>query len=215
MATDVSIVMNGLHGEERALACSLTTILKCQFNHHLVQSKQSTHRKEGRLFDNSSILVQQEARESAVLPGASIDGTTMQPEPHLVSLEERQDGVVTGRLMIWGSIVGVRRHHHLLVAHEVNVERHIDGELQDVEDEDVGSIDWAGEAANMGVIHLPQVAVQLVKHDGLVQVARGKVGGARGGEGHSQWLGKWVELHGKQGGVMVAMGSERELQGGD
>lgn len=39
-----SDIMNGLSGEKkRALACSLTTILKCQFNHHLVQSKQSTH----------------------------------------------------------------------------------------------------------------------------------------------------------------------------
>lgn len=108
----------------------------------------------------------------------------MQPEPHLVSLEERQDGVVAGRLMIWGSIVGICRHHHLLIAHEINVERHVDGELQDVEDEDEGAVDWAGKAADVGVIHFPQVAVKLVKHDGLVEVAWCEVGGSRGGEGH-------------------------------
>lgn len=133
---------------------------------------------------HSSVLVQQEAGEGAVLPGATIDGTTMQSEPHLVSLEERQDGVVAGRLMIWGSVVGVCRHHHLLVAHEVNVERHVDGELQDVEDEDIGAVDGAGKATNMGIVHLSQVAVKLVKHDRLVEVARCEVGGSRGGESY-------------------------------
>lgn len=194
--------------KKRASACNLTTILKCQFNHHLVQRKQPTH------WEKSSVLVQEEAREGAVLPGAAIDGTTMQPEPHLVSLEERQDGVVAGRLMIWGSIVGVRRHHHLFVSHEVNIEGHVDGELQDVEDEDIGSVDGAGEAADVGVVHFPQVTVQLVEHDGLVQVAWGEVGGARGVEGHSQRLGERVELHGEQG-VMVTVGSERDLHRGD
>lgn len=137
------------------------------------------------MSNSSSILIQQEARVGAVLPGAAIDGTTVQPEPHLVSLEERQDGVVAGRLMIWGTIVGVCRHHDLLIAHEINVERHVDGKLQDMEDEDVGAVDGAGEAANVGIIHLPQVTVKLVKHYGLVQVAWREVGGARGGEGHS------------------------------
>lgn len=133
---------------------------------------------------HSSVLVQQEAGEGAVLPGAAIDCTTMQPEPHLVSLEERQDGVVAGRLMIWGSVVGICRHHHLLVAHEVNVERHVNGELQDVEDEDVGAVDGAGKATNMDIIHLSQVAVKLVKHDGLVEVAWCEVGGSRGSESY-------------------------------
>ena len=137
----------------------------------------------------------------------------MQPQPNLVSLEERQDGVVAGCLVIWGSVIGICRHHHIFVSHEVDVEWHIDGELQDVEDEDIGSIDRAGEAADMGVVHLPQVAVQLVKHDGLVQVTWCKVGGARGSKGHSQRLGEWVEVHGKQGSVVVAMGSERDLHG--
>lgn len=161
----------------------------------------------------SSVLVQEEAREGAVLPGAAIDGATVQPEPHLVSLEERQDGVVAGRLVIRGSVVGVRRHHHLFVSHEVNIEGHVDGELQDVEDEDVGSVDRAGEAADVGVVHFPEVTVQLVEHDGLVQVARGEVGGAGGIEGHSQRLGERVELHGEQG-VMVTVGSERNLHRG-
>lgn len=84
-----------------------------------------------------------------------------------------------------------------------------------MEDEDVGSVDGAGEAADMGVVHLAQVAVQLVEHDGLVQIARGKVGSARGGKGHSQRLGQWVELHGKQGSVVVGVGSERDLHRGD
>lgn len=161
----------------------------------------------GCLADSSSVLVQQEAREGAVFPGATIDGATMQPEPNLVSLEERQDGVVAGCFVIWGSVIGICRHHHIFVAHEVDVEWHVNGKLQDVEDEDVGSIDRAGEAANVGVVHLSQVAVQLVKHNGLIQVSWGKVGSARGGEGHSQRLGEWVELHGKQGGVVVAVRS--------
>lgn len=107
------------------------------------------------MFNKSSILVQQEARKGAVLPCAAIDGTTVQPKPHLVSLEERQDGVVACRLMIRGSIVGVRRDHNLFVSHEINIEGHVDGKLQDVEDEDVSSIDGAGKAANVGVVHLP------------------------------------------------------------
>lgn len=140
----------------------------------------------------------------------------MQSEPHLVTLEERQDGVVAGRLVIRSSVVGVRRHHDFLVAHEVNIERHVDGELQDVKDEDVGAIHGAGEAADVGVVHLPQVAMKLVEHNGLVKVAWGKVGGAGGSEGHSQWLSKWVQLHGEQGSVvMVAVRSERDLNGGD
>ena len=123
--------------------------------------------------------------------------------------------MVAGRFMIWGSIIGIGRHHHLLVAHEINVERHVDGQLQDVEDEDVGSISGAGKAADVGVVCLPQVTVKLVKHNGLVQVAGGKVGSARGSEGHSQRLGEWVDLHRKQGSVMVSMGSERDFQSGD
>lgn len=165
---------------------------------------------------SSSVLVQQKAGEGAVLPGAAVDSATMQPEPHLVSLKERQDGVVAGRLVIRRPIVGVRRHHHLVVAHEVDVERHVDGELQDVENEDVGAVHWGGETADVGVVHLAQVAVQLVEHDGLVQVARGEIGGAGGGEGHAQRLGERVKLHGEQGGVVVvAVGGERDLHGGD
>lgn len=45
--------------------------------------------EEGHLTDHSSVLVQQKARERAVLPSAAIDGSTVQPEPHLVSLEQR------------------------------------------------------------------------------------------------------------------------------
>lgn len=171
--------------------------------------------EEGLWAVSSSVLVQQETRKGAVLPGAAVDGATMQPKPDLIALEERQDGVVAGRFVIWGSVVGVRRHHHVLVAHEVDVEWHVDGELQDVEDEDVGPVDGAGKAADVGVVHLPQVAVQLVEHDGLVQITWGEVGGAGGGEGHSQRLGEWVELHGKQGGVVVAMWGEWDLHGGD
>lgn len=120
-------------------------------------AKQTVHtlEEESHQADCYSILVQQKPREGAVLPSAAIDGSTMQPEPHLVSLEKRQNGVVAGRFMVWGSIVGVCRHHHLLVAHEVNVEWHIDGKLQDVEDKDIGSIHRAGKAANVGIIHLP------------------------------------------------------------
>lgn len=109
----------------------------------------------------------------------------MQTEPHLVSLKEGQDSVVAGCLVIWGPIVGVCRNHHLFVAHEVNIERHVDGKLQDVEEEDIGSIDRGGEAAHAGVKHLSKVAVQLVEGNGLVQIAWGKIGSARGIKGHS------------------------------
>lgn len=56
--------------------------------------------------------------------------------------------------------------------------------------------------------------MELVKYNGLVKVAWGKVGSARGSEGHSQRLGEWVELHGHQGGV-VAMGSDGDLHSRD
>lgn len=102
-----------------------------------------------------SILIQQEAREGAVIPGAAIDGTTVQSEPHLVSLEERQGGLVASCLMIWGSIVGISRHHYLLIAHEINVQWHVDGELQDAKAEEISAVDRAGEAANVAIVHLP------------------------------------------------------------
>lgn len=138
---------------------------------------------------NSSVLVEQEARECAVLPAAAIDGAAVQPQPHLVSLVQLQDGVVAGRLVVRSPVVGVRRHHHLVVAHQVDVERHVDRQLEDVEEEDVGAIGWAGETTHVGVEHFPQVAVELVKGDGLVQGARGVVGCAGCCEGHAEGLG--------------------------
>lgn len=105
--------------------------------------------------------------------------------------------------MIWSSIIGVRRCHHLLVAHEVDEERRIGSELQDVEVEDIGSVDGTGEAPDVGVVHLSQVAVQVVEHDRLIQVARGEVGGERCREGDMQTLGDWIQLHGEHVGVVV------------
>lgn len=162
-----------------------------------------------------SVLIQQEAREGAILPRAAVDGTAVQAQPHLVPLEEGQDGVVASRLVVGRSVVGVAGHHHFVVAHQVDVKRHVDGQLQDVEQEDVRAADGAGEAADVGVVHLAQVAVELVEHDGLVQVAWRKVGGAGGGEGHSQGLVQRVELHGQHGGVLVAVGGDWDLHGGD
>lgn len=57
--------------------------------------------------------------------------------------------------------------------------------------------------------------MELVKYNGLVKVARGKVGSARGSESHSQRLGKWVELHWQQCGVLVAMGSDWDFHSRD
>lgn len=91
-------------------------MLKCQCNHQLGQSTLSAQ-SQGRLSTSSLVLIQQEAREGAVLPGAAIDGTAVQTEPHLVSLKEGQDGVVACRLVIWGAIIGVCGHHYFLVAH--------------------------------------------------------------------------------------------------
>ncbi len=71
--------------------------------------------------DRYSVLVQQETREGAVLPAAAIDGTTVQSQPHLVALEQLEDSVIAGRLVVRSAIVGVRGHHHLFVAHEVDV----------------------------------------------------------------------------------------------
>lgn len=167
---------------------------QCQLNHHLVQSKQSTHRKKTVGLTSNSILIQQEAREGAVIPGAAIDGATVQSEPHLVSLEEWQGGLVASSLMIWGSIIGISAHHYLLIAHEINVQWHVDGKLQDAKAEEIGAINGAGEAANVAVVHLPQVSEKVVKHNGLVQVARREVGSARGSEGHAQRLGQREEL---------------------
>lgn len=119
--------------------------------------------------------------------------------------------MVAGRLMIWGAIVGVRRHHNFFVAHEINIERYVDGEFQNIEDEDIGSVDRRGEAADAWVIHVPQVTVQLVEHNGLVQVTRRKVGRARGGKGYARRMGQWVELQRKQGGVLVVMRTEGDF----
>lgn len=135
----------------------------------------------------------------------------MQTEPHLISVEKGQDGMVAGRLMIWGTVISIRRHNHLFIAHEVNIKRYIDGELQNIEDEDIGSVDRGGEAADVRIVHIPQVTVQLVKHYGLVQITRCKVGCARGGEGHTHRLGQWVELQRKQGGVLVVMRTEGDF----
>lgn len=84
--------------------------------------------------------------------------------------------MIASRLVIWGTIVSICRHNYLFVAHEINIKWYIDGELQNIEDEDVGPIDRGGEAADVGVIHVPQVTVQLVKHNRLVQIAWCKVG---------------------------------------
>lgn len=143
------------------------------------------------------LLVEQEAGKGAVLPRAAIDGSTVQPQPHLVPLKEWQNCMVAGSLVIWGAIIGIRRHHHFFIAHEVNIEGNIDCQLQDVEDEHVCSVHWTGEPSNVGVVRLPQVAVQLVKHDGLVQVAWSKVSSTRGSERYSQRLGERVQLHWK------------------
>lgn len=132
----------------------------------------------------------------------------------MVPLEERQDGMVAGGLVIWGSVIGICRHHHILIAHEIDIEWHVDGKLQNVEEEDIGSIDRAGETANVGVVHFSQVAVELIEHDGLIQITRDKVGSARGSEGNSQRLGQWVELHRQQCRRVVAVGSEWDLHSG-
>lgn len=105
--------------------------------------------------------------------------------------------MIAGGLMIRGSIIGIRRYHHLLVAHEVNIEGDADGQLQDVKNENVRSVHRTGEPTNVGVVHLPQVAMQLVEHNGLVKVAGCKVGGARGSEGHTQWLRERIKRHGE------------------
>lgn len=135
----------------------------------------------------------------------------MQTEPHLISVEKRQDGMVAGCLMIWGTIISVSRHNHLFIAHEINIKWYIDGELQNIEDEDIGSVDWWGEAADMRIIHIPQVTVQLVKHNGLVQITWCKIGRAWGSKSHPHWLGQWVELQRKQGGVLVVMRTEGDF----
>lgn len=135
----------------------------------------------------------------------------MQTEPHLVSLEQRQDGMVAGRLMIRGAVISICRHNDLFIAHEINIKRYVDGKLQNVEDEDIGPINRGGEAADVGIIHVPQVTVQLVKHNGLVQIAWGKVGRARCSEGHPQSLRQWVEMQRQQGSVLVVMRSEWNL----
>lgn len=57
--------------------------------------------------------------------------------------------MVAGRLMIRGAVVSVRRNNYLFIAHEINIKWYIDGELQDIEDEDVGSIDRGGEATDV------------------------------------------------------------------
>lgn len=169
--------------------------LQCQFKSPFsIEQTVQTLQEEDCWSDSNSILIQQEAREGAVIPGAAVDGTAVQSEPHLVSLEERQGGLVASRLMIWGSIVGISRHHYVFIAHEINVQWHVDGELQDAKAEEIGAVDGAGEAANVAIVHLPQVSKKVVKHNGLVQVAWREVGGARGSEGHSQRLGQWEEL---------------------
>lgn len=123
--------------------------------------------------------------------------------------------MVAGRLMIWGTVISICRYNHLFVAHEINIKWYVDGELQNIEDEDVGSVDRGGEAANVRIVHVPQVTVQLVKHNGLVQITWCKVGRARGGEGHAHRLGQRVELQRKQGGVLVLVRTEGDFWGGE
>ena len=120
--------------------------------------------------------------------------------------------MVARSLVVRRPIVGVRRNHHLLVAHQVDIEWDVDGQFEDVEDEDICAVGWAGEAPKLGVKHVPQVAVQKVKRNGLVQGAGGKVDSAGRREGHTEGLWEWVQLHGEQG---VALRSDRHLHGGD
>lgn len=122
----------------------------------------------------------------------------MKPQPHLIALVQLQHGVIASRLVVGRSVVGVARHHHLFIAHEVDVQRHVHSQLEDVEDEDVGARHRTGEAAGWHVEHLSDVAVQQVKRNRLVKRARSKVESASGGEGHPDLLGDGVNVHGHE-----------------
>ena len=158
----------------------------------------------------ASVLVEEVAGEGAVLPAAAVDGAAVQAQPDAVALVQLQHRVVAGSLVVGRSVVGVGRHHHLLVAHQVDVERHVDGQLEDVEEEGVGAVGGAQEAAQVHVEGVAQVAVEQVEDYGLVQGARGEVDGAGGGESHAH--GHRVHVHGHEGG---ALAGDRHVDGGD
>lgn len=136
--------------------------------------------------DRCSVLVQQETREGAVLPAAAVDGAAVKPQPHLVTLEQLEDSVIAGGLVVRSAVIGIRGHHHLFVAHEVDVQGNADGKLQDVEDEDVSAGSGTGETAAGRVEHFAEVGVQQFEGDRLIQSARGEVGRAGGGESHAE-----------------------------
>lgn len=105
--------------------------------------------------------------------------------------------MVAGGLVIRSSVVGVRRHHHLFVAHEVDVQRHANRQLQDVEDEDVSARSGAGETPGGRVEHFAEVGMHYVEGDRLIQSAGCEVGSAGGGEGHAE-LGERVHVNGHE-----------------
>lgn len=125
----------------------------------------------------NSVWVEQEAREGAVLPAAAVDGAAVEAQPDVIADSQRQDGMVAGRLVVGRAVVGVRRSHHLIVAHQVDVKRNAYGQLKDVEKEDVRACCRAGKVARGGIKSAAEVAVEQVEGDGLVQSARRQVCG--------------------------------------
>lgn len=105
--------------------------------------------------------------------------------------------MIAGGLVVRSAIVGIRRHHHLFIAHEVDVQGHAYGQLQDVEDKDISTRSGTGETACGRVEHFSEISVQQVEGDRLIQSARGEVGRAGGRESHTE-LGERVQVYGHQ-----------------
>lgn len=102
--------------------------------------------------------------------------------------------MIAGCLVVRSAVIGIRGHHHLFVAHEVDVQGHTYGQLQDVEDKDVSTGSGTGETACGRVKHFSEISVQQVEGDRLIQSARGEVGRAGGGESHAE-LGERIQVY--------------------
>lgn len=105
--------------------------------------------------------------------------------------------MIAGGLVVRSAIVGIRGHHHLFIAHEVDVQGHADGQLKDMEDEDVSAWSRTGEPAGGRVEHLSEVGVQQVEGNWLIQSAWGEVSRAGSRESHTE-LGERVQVYGHQ-----------------